>query len=94
MAYYSDGFFAFALYHVEARFSVDSISEAREWEGTAGTYWRWFRPGTTTLVWDTREGGMALHGDLPVDMQQAVLDGLPTPSSPNLISRILSLLGR
>lgn len=94
MAYYSDGFFAFALYHVDARFSVDSISEARQWEGKAGSYWRWFRPGTTTLVWDTTEGGMALHGDLPIDMQTTVLDGLPVPAKPNLISRILSLLGR
>ncbi|MFN2487539.1 MAG: hypothetical protein ABR609_13205 [Acidimicrobiia bacterium] len=93
MAYYSDGFFAFALYHVEARFSVESISDAREWEGKAGTYWRWFLPGTTTLVWDTNEGGMALHGDLPVDMQTMVLAGLPAPSNPNFLSRILELFG-
>lgn len=93
MAYYSDGFFAFALYHTDARFSVEEISEARQWEGKAGSYWRWFRPGTTTLVWDSAEGGMALHGDLPVDMQTAVLDGLPIPTKPNLLSRILSLLG-
>lgn len=93
MAYYSDGFFAFALYHVDARFSVEAITEARQWRGKAGSYWRWFRPGTTTLVWDSAEGGMALHGDLPVDMQTAVLDGLPGPTKPNLLSRILSLLG-
>ncbi|MGI8516376.1 MAG: hypothetical protein ACR2NT_14840 [Acidimicrobiia bacterium] len=93
MAYYSDGFFAFALYHVEARFSVESISDAREWKGKSGTYWRWFLPGTTTLVWDTSEGGMALHGDLPVDLQTVVLAGLPAPSSPNLLSRILELFG-
>jgi hypothetical protein len=93
MAYYSDGFFAFALFHVDARFSVGEIPDAREWTGKRGTYWRWFRPGTTTLVWDTGEGGMALHGDLPVDMQVAVLDGLPAPTKPNLLSRILSLLG-
>jgi len=93
MAYYSDGFFAFALFHVQERFSVTSIPEAREWEGEAGTYWRWFRPGTTTLVWDTKDGGMALHGDLPLDMQAAVLAALPAPGRPNFFSRILSLLG-
>jgi hypothetical protein len=94
MAYYSDGYFAFALYHVRGRFSVDAISEARDWENDLGTYSRWFRPGTVTLVWDTSAGGMALHGDLPFDMAERVLEGLPTPSRPGFFSRILSLLGR
>jgi hypothetical protein len=94
MAYYSDGFFAFALYNVKGRFSADAISEAREWEGELGTYQRWFRPGTMTLVWDTTAGGMALHGDLPVDLAEEVLQGLPEPSRPGFFSRILSLLGR
>ncbi|MGH9894260.1 MAG: hypothetical protein ACREA0_20205, partial [bacterium] len=94
MAYYSDGFFALALYNVKGRFSVDDISEAREWEGELGTYQRWFRPGTVTLVWDTTVGGMALHGDLPVDLQEIVLESLPEPSRPGFFSRILSLLGR
>lgn len=94
MAYYSDGFFAFALYNVKGRFSVDSISEARDWEGDLGTYQRWYRPGTVTLVWDTSAGGMALHGDLPGDLVELVLEGLPEPSRPGFFSRILSLLGR
>ena len=94
MAYYSDGFFAFALYNVKGRFSVEDISEARDWEGDLGTYQRWFRPGTVTLVWDTTAGGMALHGDLPVDLVEMVLEGLPEPSRPGFFSRILSLLGR
>lgn len=94
MAYYSDGFFAFALYNVQGRFSVDSIPEARDWDGELGNYKRWFRPGTVTLVWDTSAGGMALHGDLPVDLQATVLAGLPEPSRPGFFSRILSLLGR
>ena len=94
MAYYSDGFFAFALYNVAGRFSVDSVAEAREWEGNLGSYQRWFRPGTVTLVWDSSAGGMALHGDLPLDLAANVLGGLPAPTQPNLLSRILSLLGR
>lgn len=93
MAYYSDGFFAFALYNVEGRFSVESIPEAREWEGTLGTYQRWFRPGTSTYVWDSRSGGLALHGDLPLDLQATVLAQLPAPGRPSLFSRILDLLG-
>jgi hypothetical protein len=94
MAYYSDGYFAFALYSVKGRFSVDAIAEARAWEGELGTYQRWFRPGTMTLVWDTTAGGMALHGNLPVDLAEMVLAGLPEPSRPGFFSRILSLLGR
>jgi hypothetical protein len=92
MAYYSDGFFAFAVYHVSGRFSVTSISDAKEWTGKLGKYWRWFRPGTVTLVWDSNQGGIALHGDLPVDLQAIVLAELPAPTKPNLFDRILSLL--
>jgi hypothetical protein len=91
MGYYSDGFFAFALYHIPGQFSVTDITDARTWTGELGKYSRWFRPGTVTLVWDTAEGGMALHGDLPVDLQSAVLAGLPAPSRPSFFDRILSL---
>jgi hypothetical protein len=91
MGYYSDGFFAFALYHIPGQFSVSDIIDARTWTGDLGKYSRWFRPGTVTLVWDTAEGGMALHGDLPVDIQATVLAGLPAPSHPSFFDRILSL---
>lgn len=91
MGYYSDGFFAFALYHIPGQFSVSDISDARTWTGDLGKYSRWFRPGTVTLVWDTAEGGMALYGDLPVDIQATVLAGLPEPSRPSFFDRILSL---
>lgn len=91
MGYYSDGFFAFALYHIPGQFSVSDIIDARTWTGDLGKYSRWFRPGTVTLVWDTADGGMALHGDLPVDIQATVLAGLPTPSRPSFFDRILSL---
>jgi hypothetical protein len=91
MGYYSDGFFAFALYHIPGQFSMTDISDARTWTGDLGKYSRWFRPGTVTFVWDTAEGGMALHGDLPVDLQAVVLAGLPAPSRPSFFDRILSL---
>jgi hypothetical protein len=91
MGYYSDGFFAFALYHVPGRFSVSNIPDARTWTGALGKYSRWFRPGTVTLVWDTTQGGLALHGDLPVDLQESVLAALPAPSRPSFFDRILSL---
>ena len=91
MGYYSDGFFAFALYHIPGQFSVSGISDARSWTGELGKYSRWFRPGTVTLVWDTAEGGMALHGDLPVDIQASVLSALPKPGRPGFLNRILSL---
>ena len=91
MGYYSDGFFAFALYHIPGQFSVTNITDARTWTGDLGKYSRWFRPGTVTFVWDTAAGGMALHGDLPVDIQATVLAGLPAPSRPSFFDRILSL---
>ena len=30
MGYYSDGFFAFALYHIPGQFSVTDISDAQD----------------------------------------------------------------
>jgi hypothetical protein len=91
MGYYSDGFFAFALYHIPGQFSVSGIADAKSWTGELGKYSRWFRPGTVTLVWETAEGGMALHGDLPVDIQASVLSALPKPGRPGFLNRILSL---
>lgn len=91
MAYYSDGFFAFALYHVPGRFSVSTVADAKEWTGKLGTYSRWYRPGTVTYVWDTASGGMALYGDLPVDLHATVLAQLPAPGRPSFFDRILSL---
>jgi hypothetical protein len=84
-AYYSDGFFSFAVFQTPAVVALDegspvSISER--------AYIRSFSPGQVSIAWETLHGGMALVGDLPPDMHQDVLAGLPAPQDPGLLRRL------
>jgi len=84
-AYYSDGFFSFAVFETPAIVALESGSAAVFAEKA---YARSFSPGQVAFSWETRSGGMALVGDLPPDMHQAVLDGLPDPQDPGLFRRL------
>ncbi|HUF14789.1 MAG TPA: hypothetical protein VMQ46_02755 [Acidimicrobiia bacterium] len=83
-AYYSDGFFSFALFETP---TAVVVPEAATVELESGTYIRSFTAGQVTYVWETRDGGMALVGDLPPDMHPAVLDAMPHPEDPGLFRR-------
>ncbi|HSO49614.1 MAG TPA: hypothetical protein VLS86_03630, partial [Acidimicrobiia bacterium] len=52
------------------------------------TYARSFSPGQVAMAWETLAGGMALVGDLPPDMHEGVLAGLPAPEDPGLFRRL------
>lgn len=84
-AYYSDGFFSFAVFETP---SVVQLSEPSTFEIDGESYDRSFTPGQVTFSWESRSGAMALIGDLPPDMHQTVLDGLPDPHSPGLFRRL------
>jgi hypothetical protein len=84
-AYYSDGFFSFAVFETPAVVTLEAGSAATFAELV---YTRSFNPGQVTFAWETRTGGMALVGDLPPDMHEAVLAGLPTPYDPGLFRRL------
>ncbi len=84
-AYYSDGFFSFAVFETPSLVMLFEPSMV-EFEGDA--YRRSFSPGQVTYVWETRQGGMALIGDLPPDMHPEVLNGLPAPGRPGWFSRL------
>jgi len=84
-AYYSDGFFSFAVFETPA---VVVLGEGSVATFAGGPYARSFSPGQVTFAWETLEGGMALVGDLPPDMHQEVLDGLPPPQDPGLFRRL------
>ncbi len=83
--YYSDGFFSFAVFETDRR-----VDLGRESETTIAdeTYQREFTPGRVILAWETRDGGMALIGDLPPDMHQEVLADLPQPGRPGWWGRL------
>jgi hypothetical protein len=84
-AYYSDGFFSFAVFQTPAMVAAGSVSPVTIAERM---YTRSFGAGHVTYAWETRSGGMALVGDLPPDMHEEVLSGLPAPEDPGLFRRL------
>ena len=83
--YYSDGFFSFAVFETRAVVTLDggtTVTLGR------GSYARSFTPGQAIYAWPTGSGGMAMVGDIPPDMHESVLAGLPSPSEPGLLQRL------
>jgi hypothetical protein len=83
-AYYSDGFFSFALFETPTAVAVPDSTPV---ELASGDYLRVFTAGQVTYVWETRDSGMALVGDLPPDLHEAVLAEMPHPEDPGLFRR-------
>ena len=74
--YYSDWFFSFAIFETP---SVVALDEASQFQIDHGVYRVSYSPGQVIYVWETLSGGLAMIGDLPPDMHEAVLTGLPAP---------------
>lgn len=83
-AYYSDGFFSFALFETPSRVSLPD-STVVEYE--TGKYHRLYSAGQVSYAWETRDGGMALIGDLPPDLHEEVLSEMPQPDDRGLLRR-------
>jgi len=83
-SYYSDGFFSFAVFETP---TAVSLPEATAVDLDSGKYVRAFTAGQVTYVWETVNGGMALVGDLPPDLHEAVLDDMPHPQDPGFFRR-------
>lgn len=83
-AYYSDGFFSFALFETP---TPVLLPDATAIEFAPGEYQRVFTAGQATYVWETQNSGMALVGDLPPDLHEAVLSEMPHPEDPGLFRR-------
>ena len=83
-AYYSDGFFSFALFETP---SPVQLPESTTVVFETGEYRRVFTAGQVTYVWETLDAGMALVGDLPPDLHDAVLTDMPHPQDPGLFRR-------
>ncbi len=83
-AYYSDGFFSFALFDTPAPVA---LPESTVVELDSGVYARLFTAGQVTYAWETENASMAMVGDLPPDLHSAVLDSMPHPHDPGLLRR-------
>ncbi len=84
-AYYSDGFFSFAVFETP---TTVALPDAVTVQFGDGAYQRSFAAGQATYVWETRSGGMALLGDLPPDLHESVLASLPPSRDPGILRRI------
>lgn len=84
-AYYSDGFFSFALFEMP---TTVALREAKSVSFESGAYQRVFTAGQVTYVWETRDGAAALVGDLPPDLHEAVLAEMPHPHDPGFFRRV------
>jgi hypothetical protein len=84
-AYYSDGFFSFAVFQTPALVTLAGGTKVTVGQGA---YSRSFGPGQVAYAWESGRGAMALVGDLPPDMHQEVLQGLPAPQDPGLWRRL------
>jgi len=83
-AYYSDGFFSFALFETPSKVTLD---DGVSIDLDSGRYEREFTAGQVSYAWETREGGVALVGDLPPDLHEEVLAAMPAPDHRGLFRR-------
>ena len=84
-AYYSDGFFSFAVFETPTTVALPGAETVRFGDGV---YKRTFTAGQATYVWETRSGGMAMLGDLPPDLHEGVLASLPESQTPGIFRRL------
>ncbi len=85
--YYADGLFSFTLFVSDRTIEVPELADAPVVEMARGEYQRRFYPGQVILAWQTKSGGIVLIGDLPLDIQEEVLEALPAPGKPNFFVR-------
>jgi hypothetical protein len=84
-AYYSDGFFSFAVFETPV---AVVLPEGVVVELGGSDYRRLFTAGQVTYVWENTRGGLALVGDVPPDMHGLILADLPLPRDPGLFRRL------
>lgn len=87
LSYYSDGFFSAGVVITGRPVSL-AVDDSVTFRSNGGEYRREYQAGAVTVTWATEQGNMALVGDLPPDLLEAVLDGLPAPARQGFFGRI------
>jgi hypothetical protein len=86
VAFYSDGLFSFTLLATDRPVILDA-DDVGTVDSNGGTYVRWYGAGQVMYVWESAQGGVTVYGDLPPDLQEEVLDGLPHPRNVSVMTR-------
>ena len=85
LTYYSDGFFSFAIFRTPSRVE---LPESLPVEFDGFRYERVFTAGQVSYAWEVRDQAMAMVGDLPPDLHQAVLEAMPRPVDFGFVQRL------
>lgn len=85
--FYGDGLFSFTVLVADREVRIDGLADSHEVTVGGETYQRAFLVGQSVYTWTTPDGGYVMLGDQPLDLQEAVLDELPEPGSPGIITR-------
>lgn len=93
-AFYTDGIFSFTVIVADRKIIVPELSGAPDVNLDGSSYVRRFTPGQVVYSWETPDGGLVMIGDLPADLQEAVLSDLPEPGVANLLVRLWRRLFR
>lgn len=88
VAYYSDGVFSFTVIASRKAVKIAELADVPLIEVGGERYQRHFDPGQVVYAWESKLGGYALVGDLPLDLQEVVLSGLPRPGRPGFFARL------
>lgn len=88
--YYTDGLFRFSLFILSANTYVTGFEEPMVFVTESGGYEMVPTAQAVRLSWSDGRNNFVLVGDLPPDHLSNVLENLPGPSTPNIISRWLS----
>ncbi|MDH3498869.1 MAG: hypothetical protein OEM97_01995 [Acidimicrobiia bacterium] len=93
-AFYSDGIFSFTVIVADRKIAVSDLSDAPQVKVHDRDYVRRFSAGQVLFSWESADGGLVMIGDLPLDLQGAVLDGLPQPGATGFLLRMWRLIFR
>lgn len=92
LSYYSDGYFSVGVVVTDRPVGFDPEEDVTVVPAAAGEYQRSYLAGSVTVTWETREGNLAVIGDVPPDLVDSILAGLPDPASEGFFDRIWSRL--
>lgn len=92
MSYFSDGFFSVGVVVTDRPLDLGQSEESSQIVTSTGVYHRTFQAGNVSVGWTSRGMNMAVIGDLPPDLLEDFLSGLPLPTDEGFLGRIWNRL--
>lgn len=86
MSYFTDGFFTAGVVVTQRPISLPA--EAVTVQAESGIYLREYEAGTVTVTWKAGDSNYAVIGDLPPDLLEDFIAGLPAPTDSGFLGRL------